>query len=105
VSDFGNKIKELREKQGMTQSELAKRLNISDKTISSWENGTRLPRMGLVESISKILNVSKSDLFDNKKSPSLTEQAMQKFNNLSPEEQKQAIDYLDYLISKDQENK
>lgn len=102
---FGDKIKKLRETKGMTQSDLAKKLNISDKTVSSWENGTRLPRMGMVESISEILGVSKSDLFENKESQPLVEQALQRINNLSKENQKKAIDYLDYLISKDQENK
>lgn len=32
-------IKELREKQHMTQSQLADILHVSDKTISKWETG------------------------------------------------------------------
>lgn len=32
-------IRELREKRGMTQAELAEKLFISDKTVSKWENG------------------------------------------------------------------
>ena len=39
----GKIIKELREKQNMTQSELAEMLSISDKTISKWETGKGLP--------------------------------------------------------------
>lgn len=35
----GNLISELRKSKGYTQSELAKKLNVSDKTISKWENG------------------------------------------------------------------
>ena len=33
----GKIIKELREKQQLTQKELADRINVSDKTISKWE--------------------------------------------------------------------
>jgi len=35
----GGVIRELREKQGLTQAELAEKLHISDKTVSKWETG------------------------------------------------------------------
>lgn len=35
----GAVIKELREKNNMTQVELAERLKVSDKTVSKWETG------------------------------------------------------------------
>ena len=35
----GNIIKELREKFHLTQTELAEKLNVSDKTVSKWETG------------------------------------------------------------------
>ena len=35
----GSVIKMLREKQCMTQLQLAEKLNVSDKTISKWETG------------------------------------------------------------------
>ena len=35
------KLKELRTKAGFTQEELAKKLNITRKTINSYENGSR----------------------------------------------------------------
>lgn len=33
----GAVIKELREKNNLTQAELAEKLNVSDKTVSKWE--------------------------------------------------------------------
>ena len=36
---IGAVIKELREKQKMTQLQLADRLGVSDKTVSKWETG------------------------------------------------------------------
>ncbi|MDD6036035.1 MAG: helix-turn-helix transcriptional regulator [Lachnospiraceae bacterium] len=38
----GAMIKELREQNSMTQSELAERLGVSDKAVSKWETGGSL---------------------------------------------------------------
>lgn len=37
--DFNNKLYELRKKKGLSQEELANRLNVSRQTISKWEVG------------------------------------------------------------------
>ena len=41
----GAVIKELREKQRMTQLQLADRLGVSDKTVSKWETGKGYPEV------------------------------------------------------------
>ena len=38
-----NLIKELRKQRGLSQSQLAKEINISKKTLADWENGRRNP--------------------------------------------------------------
>ena len=38
----GAMIKELRERNNLTQLQLAKRIGVSDKTISKWETGGSL---------------------------------------------------------------
>lgn len=58
----GNIIKEFREKEKMTQSELADRLMVSNKTVSKWENGKGLPDISLLEPLAKALNVSLIEL-------------------------------------------
>lgn len=40
---FGGFVRTLRKEKQMTQLELAKILNLSDKTISKWEQGESLP--------------------------------------------------------------
>ena len=40
-------IKELREKNQLTQNELAEKLNVSDKTISKWETAKGYPDISL----------------------------------------------------------
>jgi len=52
------KIAELRKKSGLTQQELGDILAVSYKTISKWENGTVLPDINMLPTLSKIFNVS-----------------------------------------------
>lgn len=59
----GNTIKKLREKNKLTQLELANKLSVSDKAISKWETGKGYPDITLIEDISKVLNVSITELF------------------------------------------
>ena len=58
----GQVIRQLREKCGLTQLELAIKLSISDKTVSKWETGKGYPDITLLEGLSKALNVSITEL-------------------------------------------
>lgn len=58
----GTIIKELREKNHMTQAELAARLCVSDKTISKWETAKGYPDISLLEPIAKVFGVSITEL-------------------------------------------
>ena len=58
----GATIKGLREKQGLTQSQLAERLNVSDKAVSKWETGAGYPDITLLEPIAAALRVSVAEL-------------------------------------------
>ena len=58
----GNTIKQLREKRGMTQKELAEIINMSDKTISKWETSRGLPDITVIADLAKALGVSIAEL-------------------------------------------
>ena len=58
----GAVIKELREKNKMTQSRLAEALGVSDKAISKWETGRGYPDITLLEPIAEIFHVSVTEL-------------------------------------------
>ena len=58
----GTIIKELREKNKLTQLELAERLNVSDKTVSKWETGKGYPDITLLEPIAKVFGISVTEL-------------------------------------------
>ena len=58
----GAAIKALREKQGLTQAELAEKLCVSDKAVSKWENGRGFPDVSLLEPLSRALHISVAEL-------------------------------------------
>ena len=58
----GAVIKELREKNKMTQTKLADSLGVSDKTVSKWETGKGYPDITLLEPIAKIFHISVTEL-------------------------------------------
>ena len=55
---FGDKLYELRKKKNLTQEDLALLLDISDKAVSKWENGTSKPTIENLSKLSKIFDVS-----------------------------------------------
>lgn len=61
---IADNIKRLREKYGLTQSELGAIAGVSDKAVSSWEKGNANPRMGALEKIASHFGISKADIID-----------------------------------------
>ncbi len=59
---IGKNIMQLRKMSGMTQLELAEKLNYSDKSISKWEQGNGIPDVRILVQISEVFNVSLDDL-------------------------------------------
>lgn len=51
-------IKGLRNERKMTQADLAKKLNVTDRAVSKWERGKGLPDISLLEDLSDIFDVS-----------------------------------------------
>lgn len=51
-------IKQLRNEMKMTQADLAKKINVTDRAVSKWERGKGLPDISLLEDLSKIFDVS-----------------------------------------------
>ena len=60
---IGMFIQERRKEVGLTQSELAEKLNITDRAISKWERGICLPDASNMQELCSILNISINDLF------------------------------------------
>lgn len=51
-------IQKLRQEKGMTQLELAEKINYSDKTVSKWERGESLPDIVVLKSVADLFEVT-----------------------------------------------
>jgi len=56
--DLGSRLKAIRIRQGLTQRELAEKVNKSVSAISSYETNAQLPPLDVLESIALTLHVS-----------------------------------------------
>lgn len=68
---LGRFIRELRTELNMTQQELADKIEVSDKTISKWENGRGMPDISLLIPLSNALNVSVLELLNGERTKDL----------------------------------
>lgn len=57
-NEIGARIKELREKHGMTQTELAEKLFTSRETVNMWERGARDIKTGMIVALADVLKTS-----------------------------------------------
>ena len=62
---LGEKILELRKKNGLSQEQLGEKINVTRQTISNWELGETSPNPEQLKLLSKELNVSIDELLDN----------------------------------------
>ncbi len=58
MEDLGSKIKEMRLENKLSQIQLGDMLNVSDKTISSWENDRTIPDINLIFKLANIFHTS-----------------------------------------------
>ncbi len=60
---IGKFIQERRKEKRLTQSELAEKLDVTDRAVSKWENGNCIPDASNIQELCKILNITINDLF------------------------------------------
>ena len=70
LEKMGKFIAEMRKKHSLTQSQLGEMLGISGKAISKWERGISAPDISLLNDLSKILEVSVSEILNGEKDAS-----------------------------------
>lgn len=69
----GGLIYGLRREKGMTQKQLADKMNISDKTVSKWERGLGCPDVSLLPRLSELLGVDLKKLLSGELEPNDTD--------------------------------
>ncbi len=67
MKSIGETIASLRKAKGMTQSELAEKMNVTDKAVSKWERDLSCPDVNSISKLADILDVSVEELLKAKK--------------------------------------
>ena len=68
---IASNIKRLRIDAGLSQAELGKIAGVTDKAVSTWEAGTKTPRMGAIEKMAAYFGVAKSAILDDTYQPAI----------------------------------
>lgn len=79
-------LKELRKQKGLTQEQVAEKFNVSNRTISRWENGNNMPDLDILIEISDYYEIDLGELLDG-------ERKSEKMNSELEETVLKAVDY------------
>lgn len=89
---IGSFIATLRKANGMTQKELAEKLNVSDKTISRWERDDGVPDLAVIPVLAEIFGVTCDELLRGERTPqSLREEEIVPESTVKGEKQRRRI--------------
>lgn len=72
MSKLGSNIRQLREKQGLTQAQLGKSIGLAESTISLYESGKRAPDVDTIESLANFFGITTDHLLGRYEEPKLT---------------------------------
>lgn len=67
MKSIGETIAYFRKQKGLTQSELAEKMNVTDKAVSKWERNLSCPDINTISKLADILDVSVEELLKTKK--------------------------------------
>lgn len=88
---IGDKIRELRERAGYSQSELARRLSVTRSSVNAWESGLSAPTAVYIVELAKLFRVTSDYLLDLDTSSTLN------LSGLTEEELHLVYSLLDYF--------
>ena len=95
-SEIGDFLKALRKTKGLTQAEIADMLNVSNKTISKWENGLGIPEVSTLLMLADLYDVTVDDILrGSKKMPKHEDKAVHRLNYII---QKTKNQYLSFFL-------
>ena len=94
---FRIRLKELREKAGLSQEAFAKAFGVAQSTVGGWESGSRVPRLPMIEKIAEFFNVPTSYFVGGSDEPS----NVPPIYTFNKDEQLEGIDFALYGETKD----
>ena len=83
---IGKFLKELRKQKGLTQEQIAEKFNVSNRTISRWENGNNMPDLDVLIEISDYYEVDLREILNGER----------KDNNMDKEMKETVLQAVDY---------
>ncbi len=104
IKNFGEKLSRIRRAKGFTQTELGKKIGVSQRVIAYYEGETSYPPTHLIIPIAKVLKVSLDDLLGLKKVDISDTNHIRFWNkfkkaeNLTPKDKRALLNYLDALL-------
>ena len=96
---LGEKIRDLRKRDGLSQEEVAEKLNVSRQMISKYELGETLPDLEKLEELTKLFEFSYDDLLEYKKEHSDVKSTTNKIT-IQSETEKMIGNYGSFKVSK-----
>jgi len=114
---FSEKIKELRKKHNLTQTELSEKINVAFQTVGAWESGRNEPNYDMLNTLAKLFDVT-VDYLTGKNTKDIEDTNLKNIINelendkelnakvrsiteLNPEERKKIYKILDAVIDED----
>ena len=89
---IGSFLKELRKEKELTQEQLAEKLNVSNRSVSRWENGNTMPDISILIELAEFYEVDIKEIIDG-------ERKSENMNDAEKELMNKVVDY----TSKDKE--
>ena len=86
---IGGFLKELRKQKGLTQQQIAEKFNVSNRTISRWENGNNMPDLDILIEISDYYEVDLREILNGER----------KSDNMDKEIKETVLQAVDYTNS------
>jgi len=107
---FSSNLRRLMNEHGKSQIDLINDLGFNKSAVSTWVNGTRLPRMDKVQQLANYFHCQRSDLIEDKSDrdtfPPLTaaeESHMRKYRKLSDTDKVRIDERIDILLEEERE--
>ena len=85
------RLRELRNKNSMTQNEVARKIGVSGQTILNWESGIYEPKINQLIQLADLFNVSVDYLIERKNNDKLIDDICRELEKIDPK------DFLDFI--------
>lgn len=93
MKKYGQVIAKLRKKEGLTQEQLGKKLNVTYQAVSKWENNLSEPDLETIEKIAQLFGITLTDFFDMAQSP-------EKIYKVESSQKKERIKFGEFVTKK-----